>query len=62
MKKLSLFTSGLALCIATSAFANDDLIKQMNDPAQWAIQTGDYENQRYSDLDQINKDNVDDLQ
>jgi glucose dehydrogenase len=31
-------------------------------PQQWAIQTGDYANSRYSTLDQINKDNVKDLQ
>lgn len=31
------------------------------DPAQWAIQTGDYANTRYSTLDQINKSNVGDL-
>ncbi|EBA05672.1 putative methanol dehydrogenase protein, large subunit [Sagittula stellata E-37] len=42
--------------------ANSDLIEQMDNPAQWAIQTGDYKNQRYSELDQINKDNVSDLQ
>ncbi|APZ50617.1 PQQ-dependent dehydrogenase, methanol/ethanol family (plasmid) [Salipiger abyssi] len=35
---------------------------QMDDPSQWAIQTGDYANQRYSELDSINKDNVGDLQ
>jgi len=34
----------------------------MDDPNQWVIQTGDYANQRYSELDQINKDNVSDLQ
>jgi PQQ-dependent dehydrogenase (methanol/ethanol family) len=35
---------------------------QMDNPKQWAIQTGDYANQRYSELDQINADNVGDLQ
>jgi PQQ-dependent dehydrogenase (methanol/ethanol family) len=44
------------------ASANDDLMTQMDDPKQWAIQTGDYANQRYSELDQINADNVGDLQ
>ncbi|MEO1206017.1 MAG: methanol/ethanol family PQQ-dependent dehydrogenase [Pseudomonadota bacterium] len=42
--------------------ANQDVIKQTGDSAQWAIQTGDYFNQRYSKLDQINRDNVKDLQ
>ena len=61
MKKLLLLTSGIALC-AGVALANDDLISQMDNPKQWAIQTGDYKNQRYSELTQINAENVDDLQ
>jgi PQQ-dependent dehydrogenase (methanol/ethanol family) len=56
-----LLTSGLALC-AGMAVANDDLVAQMDDPTQWAIQTGDYKNQRHSKLDTINKDNAGDLQ
>ena len=62
MKKLPLLTSGIALCAASMAYANEDLVKLIDDPKQWAIQTGDYENQRYSKLDQINADNVGDLQ
>jgi len=62
MKKLPLLTSGIAICAASMAYANDDLMKLMDDPTQWAIQTGDYENQRYSELDQINAENVGDLQ
>ena len=63
MRKLS-FTAGLAIG-AMSLFgvaqANDDLAKMIDDPKQWVIQTGDYENQRYSELSQINKSNVKDL-
>ena len=62
MKKMLLLASGIALCSATSAVANDDLVAQMGDAKQWAIQTGDYKNQRYSQLDQINAGNVGDLQ
>lgn len=62
MKKLTLFTSALAICAAGAAFANDELMSQMDNASQWAIQTGDYANQRYSKLDQINADNVGDLQ
>lgn len=47
---------------AQVAFANDELQKLIDDPNQWAIQTGDYANLRYSKLDQINKDNVGKLQ
>ena len=62
MKNLSLWTSGIAIALATAAYANDDLVAQMENAKQWAIQTGDYKNQRYSALDQINADNVGDLQ
>ncbi|UUV08167.1 MULTISPECIES: lanthanide-dependent methanol dehydrogenase XoxF5 [Ruegeria] len=62
MKNLSLWTSGIAIALATAAYANDDLVAQMENAKQWAIQTGDYKNQRYSELDQINADNVGDLQ
>jgi len=62
MKRLSLLTAGFAVCVAGMASANDDLMTQMSNSAQWAIQTGDYKNQRYSELDEINADNVDDLQ
>ncbi|MGY9047392.1 methanol dehydrogenase [Puniceibacterium antarcticum] len=61
MKKLFALTSGIALCAGMAA-ANEDLSKMMEDPGQWVIQTGDYKNQRYSKLDQINKDNVGDMQ
>ncbi|WP_417605801.1 methanol/ethanol family PQQ-dependent dehydrogenase [Primorskyibacter flagellatus] len=62
MKTLRMLTSGIALCCASMAMANDDLMTLMDNPAQWAIQTGDYKNQRYSKLDQINAENVGDLQ
>ncbi|WP_425101156.1 lanthanide-dependent methanol dehydrogenase XoxF5 [Tropicibacter sp. S64] len=62
MKKLMLLTSGIALTAGTMAYANDDLVARMNDPKQWAIQTGDYANQRYSELNQITAENVGDLQ
>jgi alcohol dehydrogenase (cytochrome c) len=44
------------------AAANDDLMKQMKDPKQWVIQTGDYANTRFSQLNQINAQNVGKLQ
>ncbi|SIO47314.1 PQQ-dependent dehydrogenase, methanol/ethanol family [Rhodovulum sp. ES.010] len=62
MKNLLAFTSVAALSVGTAAMANEALIELINDPGQWVIQTGDYANQRYSELDQINRDNVGDLQ
>ncbi len=62
MRKFAL-TSALLVTAAlgTPAMANQDVMKQTSNPDQWAIQTGDYTNQRYSKLDQINRDNVKDL-
>ncbi|MCP1200647.1 lanthanide-dependent methanol dehydrogenase XoxF5 [Notoacmeibacter sp. MSK16QG-6] len=46
----------------SAASANSELQGMMDDANQWVIQTGDYTNQRYSELSDINKDNVGDLQ
>ncbi len=62
MKKTLTLTAALLMGTASMAVANDDLMAKMDDPNQWAIQTGDYKNQRYSKLDQINAENVGDLQ
>jgi len=47
---------------AYGALANDELIQLSSDAKNWAMQTGDYANTRYSKLNQINKDNVKSLQ
>src|SRR6201997_1172507 len=47
--------------VAGGASANDELIKLSKDPNQWAMPTGNYANWRYSELSQINKDNVKNL-
>ena len=62
MKRLLALTSAMALCAAGMASANDALQAEIDNPDQWAIQTGDYKNQRYSKLDQVNKETVGDLQ
>ncbi|MFV0369062.1 MAG: methanol/ethanol family PQQ-dependent dehydrogenase [Hyphomicrobiaceae bacterium] len=62
MRKSALVGALLATTfMASPVLANDDVMKQIDNPNQWAIQTGDYFNQRYSKLDQINKSNVKDL-
>ena len=50
-----------AIAIGSPAMANDDVLKLTSDPNNWASQSGDYTLQRYSKLDQINRDNVKDL-
>ncbi|MCY0096479.1 lanthanide-dependent methanol dehydrogenase XoxF5 [Hoeflea ulvae] len=62
MRKLLALSSALVLGMTAMVSANDGLKGLIDDPNQWAIQTGDYSNQRYSTLDQINKDNVGNLQ
>ncbi|MBA4782438.1 MAG: methanol/ethanol family PQQ-dependent dehydrogenase [Rhizobiales bacterium] len=57
----TVLTVGLSLSAAAPVLANDDLIAKMGDSKNWAIQTGDYANHRYSKLDQINAKNVKDL-
>ena len=60
-RTLALGTATAAL-LAAPALANDSVMEATSNAAQWAIQTGDYANQRHSDLDQINASNVGDLQ
>ncbi|SPH24911.1 Methanol dehydrogenase [cytochrome c] subunit 1 [Defluviimonas aquaemixtae] len=62
MKRLLILTTAMTLGGTVAAQANADLQALIDDPNQWVIQTGDYANTRYSELDQINKDNVGDLQ
>jgi PQQ-dependent dehydrogenase (methanol/ethanol family) len=56
--------SAVALLMTTSlpALANDSVLEAVGKPENWAIQTGDYANTRYSQLDQITRENVGDLQ
>src|SRR5947207_2526301 len=51
-----------AVCAAGGASANDDLIKMSQNPKDWVMPTGNYANQRYSELKQINAENVGKLQ
>src|SRR4249920_2205933 len=51
-----------ATAVLGPAVANDALMKLMQDPKQWVIQTSDYANTRFSKLTQITKDNVGKLQ
>ena len=56
MKQLPLWVAALA--IPGTALANADVAKLIKDPKNWAMQAGNFENQRYSTLNQINKSNV----
>src|SRR5687767_9870133 len=55
--------AALAATLACSAaIADPDLDQKASDSANWAMQSGDYANHRYSDLKDINVENVGELQ
>ena len=60
--KLLLISLGLAAAASGSASANQDVAQLIANPANWAMQAGDFSNQRYSKLSQINAGNVKKLQ
>ncbi|MEM7222830.1 MAG: methanol/ethanol family PQQ-dependent dehydrogenase [Pseudomonadota bacterium] len=47
-----------ALVLPVTASANDELLVMQENPAEWVMPTGTYDNIRYSKLGHINKDNV----
>lgn len=56
--------AGLALCSAflVSASANDEVEALSKNEKNWAMQLGNYSGHRFSTLDQITRENVDELQ
>ena len=52
----------VAALAAGAAHANDELIRMSQNPKDWVMPTGNYANQRYSQLKQITADNVGKLQ
>jgi PQQ-dependent dehydrogenase (methanol/ethanol family) len=54
--------AALAVGLPTLALANDELLVLEKNPSVWAQPAGNYANTRYSELAQINRDNVSDLQ
>ena len=64
MRKVLLGTclGAVAALAAGAANANDELIKMSQNPKDWVMPTGGYDNHRFSQLKQINTDNVNKLQ
>jgi PQQ-dependent dehydrogenase (methanol/ethanol family) len=52
----------MAAAAPTIATANDELLSMQGNAKDWVMPTGNYANWRYSELNQITKDNVGDLQ
>ena len=62
MRRHALASASLVMiAFAMPAIANDDVRQQSAKPEQWVLPTGDYANQRYCKLDQINTKNVENL-
>src|SRR5580658_3014747 len=64
MRNLLLATclGAVASVIAGAASANDELMKLSQNPNDWAMPTGNYTNQRFSQLKQVTAANVNKLQ
>src|SRR3546814_7417842 len=60
--KLMVASTAVALMASSAALANDELLKMQENPNEWVMPTGNYANWRYSELDEITKENVGDLQ
>ena len=59
---LTVLAAGLFTLSCAAAVADPDLDQKIKDPDNWAAQAGDYANHRFSDLKQINAENVGKLQ
>jgi PQQ-dependent dehydrogenase (methanol/ethanol family) len=64
MNKQLIVLIGVALAIIAPGMStgNDELMELMDNPDNWASATGNYSATRYSELNQINRKNVGDLQ
>lgn len=62
MKRILTGAAVLLLSSSLTVTANESVLEATGNSAQWAIQTGDYANTRFSKLNQITRDNVGDLQ
>src|SRR5450432_3622528 len=64
MRKVLLTTcfGAMAVFAAGAANANDELIKMSQNPKDWVMPAGTYDNQRFSKLNQITAANVGKLQ
>jgi glucose dehydrogenase len=61
--RVTLPTAALLLMSSSViAVANDSVMEAMANPGNWAIQTGDYANMRFSELNEITAENVGNLQ
>ena len=60
--KQGAFAVGLLVALPVVASANDELLKMQQNSKDWVMQNGNYSSTRYSELKQITKANVKNLQ
>jgi len=60
--KPAILAVGAILALPAVATANEELLTMQGNSSNWAMPTGNYANHRYSELAQINKSNVGNLQ
>nr|WP_298378924.1 methanol/ethanol family PQQ-dependent dehydrogenase [uncultured Halomonas sp.] len=61
LKEMKYVIATIGLLAATTLQANDNQLELQNNPELWATQLGNYQGNRYSKLDQINRDTINDL-
>lgn len=61
LRHIGYVVTAAGLMAAPLAHANDNQLELQQNPELWPTQLGNYQGNRYSQLDQINRDNVDDL-
>lgn len=62
IRTITALTAAACLAVGGMALANDELLQLQEDPGQWVMPNGSYAALNYSELDQINTENVDQLQ
>ena len=60
MKKTTISLALMSVALPMTSYA-DELLSMQKDPNEWVMSAGNYENHRYSELTDINKENVKDL-
>ncbi|SHF35342.1 PQQ-dependent dehydrogenase, methanol/ethanol family [Modicisalibacter ilicicola DSM 19980] len=61
LREMKYAIATIGLLAATTLQANDNQLELQSNPEYWATQLGNYQGNRYSQLDQINRDNIGDL-
>ncbi|PMR67399.1 methanol/ethanol family PQQ-dependent dehydrogenase [Halomonas heilongjiangensis] len=61
LREIGFAMTAAGLMAASLAHANQNQLELQQNPEYWATQLGNYQGNRYSELDQINRDNVGEL-